>query len=55
MSIRQALWAIALLLLVLAGILHYSPRLSRHTPALLAFGMAAFVLGWLTRGQVAGG
>lgn len=51
---RTLLWWLAFILFALAALFHYSPRLSRHTPALLAAGLAAFTLGWLTRGDLIG-
>jgi len=51
---RTLLWWLSLILFVLAAVFHYSPRLSRHTPALVAAGLAAFTLGWLAGSDLVG-
>jgi len=51
---RTLLWWLALIVFVLAAIFHYSPRLGRHAPALVAAGLALFTLGWLARGDLVG-
>jgi hypothetical protein len=51
---RTLLWVIALILLVVSGLVAYSPnpRVARHAHPTLAFGLAAFVLGWLVHGTL---
>jgi hypothetical protein len=51
-SLRQLLWLLAFLLLLAAAVVHYSPRLSRHTTPLALAGFGVFFLGWAVRGEL---
>ncbi len=43
---RRLFWLLAFLLLVLAAVLAYSPRLNRHSTPLALAGFGVFFLGW---------